>query len=211
MIDTAPTGLQTALREATKAPHRALDHHPVLAALINGRLSVQQYGDALAALHGVTRQFEQGVWEFLTRQTVSARSELGNFTPSRRLPALESDLAALGRLPLACSINLPPLRWRGELVGLLYTLEGSQLGGQVICRQVAAILGDQVPLSFFRGLGDETPAQWNRFLGFADRYCPATERTAALTMANAAFAAIRQHLDQCHSEMLANQGISAQP
>jgi len=41
------------LRQATKQPHHVLDHHPLLAPLLRKELSVMQYGNALAALHGV--------------------------------------------------------------------------------------------------------------------------------------------------------------
>jgi heme oxygenase len=42
--------LHDQLRQAAKAPHRLVDHHPLLAPLIRSELTEKQYGDALAAL-----------------------------------------------------------------------------------------------------------------------------------------------------------------
>jgi heme oxygenase (biliverdin-IX-beta and delta-forming) len=67
-----------------------------------------------------------------------------------------------------------------QCVGALYVLEGSQLGGQMICRRLKRDLSIEIsdlsisssnssptaelPLSFFYGLGDGTWVHWDLFL-----------------------------------------------
>ena len=65
MDASARTGLHEHLREASRASHRALDRHRVLAPLMRSDLTAAQYGDALAALHGVYAPLEAEIDRFL--------------------------------------------------------------------------------------------------------------------------------------------------
>lgn len=195
LTNIAPSSeLHSRLRQATKAPHHLLDHHPVLAPLIKSGLTVTQYGLALAALHGVYAQAEGWVLEFLAEHP-----DLFDYQSRRKLPALESDLKALGRLPLACNMQLSAEPTLGALVGILYALEGSTLGGQFIARNLRLIPGASLPIRFFSGYGDQSRQRWEEFLQFADSQCPLAEYEEAVSTAVSIFNVIRKHLDSAYN------------
>jgi heme oxygenase len=186
--------LHDKLRQVAKAPHRLVDHHPLLAPLLRNDLTEGQYGDALAALHGVYAPLEAGIDDFL-----KIRPELFDYHTRRKLPSLNDDLAELGRLPGEREMRYPVPATIAELVGVLYTVEGSAMGGQSIARCLRQGGLDRLPMRFFSGHGEHADARWLEFLAFADASCPAADcGSAAMTVASL-FQAIKKHLDACQS------------
>ena len=165
--------------------HHDLDHHPLLAPLVGPALSRSKYGDALSALHGVYAPAEAWVMTFLGQHPRL-------FDYQRKLPALEFDLAALGRTPLPPSASSSAQPSIGALIGILYTLEGSTQGGRYIARQLTE---SGLPLSFFSGYGELSAQRWQDFLMFADALCPKEEYEMASQTAVSLFVAIKRHLD----------------
>ena len=104
--------------------------------------------------------------------------------------ALERDLrraglsaAEVARLPRSRS---PSLRTSGEVLGVLYVVEGSTLGGRAIHKACRGLGIDRRALSFFDVYGADTGALWRRF-------CAALQAHGACadTRAGAARAAVR--------------------
>jgi heme oxygenase len=170
--------LHERLRQTTKGPHHLLDHHPLLAPLVTPTLDTQQYGNALAALHGIHAQAEPMILAFLDQHP-----GLFDYRSRRKLPALESDLAELGRQPMAAQANFPAPQTVGALIGVIYTIEGSTMGGQVIARTIRQISGNTFPLKFFSGYGDLSRHHWDEFLNFAETRCPPNEYEVATASA----------------------------
>lgn len=189
MVTSSATLLQE-LRQATKKPHQALDQHTLLIALLGKQPTLAGYGDALAALHGIFAPAEAWVLDFLQE-----RPGLFDYPAYPRLPALDADLAALGRLPYPASVDFKPVRSMGALIGTLYPLEGSRLGGQVIARHLREHLGPGLPLGFFSGDDAQSRRRWEEFQRFAVAHCPAAEATIAIETAVSLFGAIKTHLD----------------
>lgn len=176
------------LRQATQAAHRRLDQHPLLASLLAANIDQRGYGNALAALHGVFSAAEQ----------LLARQETSDFPLHPRTPALEADLADLGRLPPAFTGTLPTAEIAGARIGLLYVLEGSALGGQMLARHLRAALGPACPLRFFAGQGaTQAASRWAAFWAHAGKHCDPTAFPAAEAAATAMFSVFSQHLDTC--------------
>jgi heme oxygenase len=196
MDPSARSQLHEHLREASRAAHRALDRHRVLAPLVRTDLTAAQYGDALAALHGVYAPLEAAIDGFLATRSVGFA-----YDSRRKLPALDDDLAALGRRPEQPEMGFPPPASLAELVGVLYVVEGSALGGQAIVRCLRKSGLENPPLRFFSGSGARTEALWRQFLDFADASCsPADSDPAARTVVSL-FRAIEQHLDDSVSAL----------
>jgi len=185
-----PSELHRRLRHATKLPHHFLDHHPVLLPLIRSDLSIVQYGDALAALHDIYAQAEAWVLEFLAQN-----SGLFDYDSRRKLPALEADLGALRRSPVENHIIFAASPTIGSLIGILYTLEGSTLGGQFIARNLNELPHAALPMRFFSGYGELTWQRWQNFLQFADAACPIDEYERATAAAVSLFGTLKTHLD----------------
>ena len=191
MTDTSPPSeLHRLLREATKLPHHSLDHHPVLLPLLRSDLSAVQYGDALAALHNIYAQSEAWVFDFL-----SQNAGLFDYRSRRKLPALEADLASLGRTPVQTFARVSASPTIGAFIGILYTLEGSTLGGQFIARNLIRLPHAGLPMQFFAGYGDLTRQRWADFLRFADAKCPLDEYEEATATAVSLFGTLKAHLD----------------
>ena len=186
------SGLGKFLRTATRSAHHAIDHHPLLAPLVRPELSLEHYGRVL-------RSF---LWLYTPLQDAFALSIAqagGGFELADRVSWLQADLTRLG-----LNRDLPPEPWlvpamdsTEKLVGALYVVEGSTLGGQVIARQLSASLGftAQHGARFFNGWGEQTEARWLAFWRYADGICAPTGHEAAAAAAVAFFEALRRGLD----------------
>ncbi len=187
-----PTSLHAKLRQGTKLAHHRLDHHPLLMPLVRADLTAVQYGNALAALHGVHACAEPAILDFL-----AAAPGLFDYVARRKLAAISADLQALKRLPLAAAGGMPALRSVAGLVGLLYTIEGATQGGRFIARNLHELPPPHLPSVFFDGYGDQTATRWQAFWEFAETHCPAHDHPEAIKTAVATFDAIAGHLDTC--------------
>lgn len=191
--------LHLSLRQATKQAHHVLDRHPLLAPLLMSAVSAKQYGNALTALHGVYDWAERWVDRYLDQYPGEF-----DYATRRKLPALEADLAALGRHATLARLNLViPLRL-GSLVGILYTIEGSTMGAQVIARRLRQF-APELPLRFYSGYGDQSRQKWDAFLHFAQTSCPNSEQPAALAASVGLFEAIKTHLDAVFNEITVSE------
>ncbi|GAA4032829.1 hypothetical protein GCM10022212_34850 [Actimicrobium antarcticum] len=169
-----------------------LDHHPLLSSLLAPQANLNQYGDALAALHGMYAQTEAAILGYLQHCP-----DLFDYLPRRKLPALEADLHVLKRMPYAITTPCPAIDSVGALFGMLYTVEGATLGGQFIARKLGTVLGDGFPRQFYTIYGDHGQSQWQAFLHCADTRCPPEQHAAAATAAVALFSTFKAHLDTC--------------
>ncbi|AGX88692.1 biliverdin-producing heme oxygenase [Candidatus Symbiobacter mobilis] len=187
----AKTELHRRMRQASKLEHRTIDHHPLLAPMLKASLTKEQYAQALGALHSVHAEAESHI-----HATLDAHPEWAGFRPRRRLHLLEADLQALGAQPFASPVGFSAPRSIGELVGLLYTVEGSNLGGQVIARTVRDLGHGDLPMQFFDGHGEAARELWEQFLQYANRMCPEEEYDVAAATAYKLFKSIEAHLDK---------------
>jgi heme oxygenase len=178
--------LHDRLRRATMQSHQALEQHPLLLSLLGSKVSLIQYGNALAALHGIYAQSEAAIFAYLQKHP-----GLFDYFSRRKLPALESDLSALKRSPVPIQAACPSLDSAGALFGALYTLEGSTLGGHFIARK----LPPSFPLMFFTVYGEQTRQRWDEFLQFAQARCPPSEYELAAATASRLLVSIRNHFD----------------
>jgi heme oxygenase len=147
----------SALRLQTAENHARLEKSLDLFASV---YTISQYTAHLVKLHSWLAPLEAAL------DNSPAVHALPLDWPNRRkLATLEKDLAYLGatrRPPLPA----PPCRSAAEALGALYVLEGSMLGGQVICRHYADLLGlsPERGLAYFSGYGALTGPRWRAFL-----------------------------------------------
>lgn len=174
--------LHNALRIATLPWHDQIDRHPMLARLLSQKLTESQYHHSLMVLY----LFHQPVHTILTQMLLRHFPDAHYALPNR--PAwLEQDLAQfqVHSKPLlnAHSKGVPPGDWARShfltptaMLGWLYVVEGSALGGEIICTHVRQNLKDspRIGTHFFEGMGTQTAAQWRSFWDFAAAYCPST-------------------------------------
>ena len=145
------------LKTETAAAHDRLDAR---LDLLQGR---EHYAAALARFWG----FYAGAEPQLDRW--HARAPLVDWPERRKLPALRSDLLALGLTPAA--IDALPVRSfeddppdAGAGFGWLYVLEGATLGGAVIARHLCkARTVPAAALSFHTLYGRRLGSRWRAF------------------------------------------------
>lgn len=156
----APTFLDR-LKLATRAEHLAIEE---VLDFVGPSLTLPVYRHHLTRFHGFYAPLEEalfaaGAWP---AQTLDAE-------PRRKLQWLQADLSRLGldeQHSRHCdSSRLPLLQTPGHRFGCLYVLEGSTLGGQVICRHLRSTF-DITPETggrFFAGYGPRTGSMWMSF------------------------------------------------
>jgi heme oxygenase (biliverdin-IX-beta and delta-forming) len=157
-----PTGTRDILRQATHAAHQRLHEEPHLATLVAGAADRCGLQDVYARLYGFYHPLE----EYLQRSPHAEGCGL-DLHERARSALLRVDLASLGvseaeidRLPLCGA--LPELTSPAALVGCVYVLDGSRLGGKVIARALAPLFPDDAAAGrcFFLWSGKATGRLW---------------------------------------------------
>ncbi|WP_139921915.1 biliverdin-producing heme oxygenase [Hymenobacter sp. DG01] len=142
------------LRHETQPYHTALEQNAFNRALMAGTVTPEDTARFLAKLYGFLLPYEAALraHSFPAEWEVAARC---------RARLIEQDVAQAAGLP-QCP-DMPPLRTRSQLLGALYVLEGSTLGGQVITRQLAR--AGIAARTYFTGYAEQTGARWKSFCG----------------------------------------------
>lgn len=163
------SALQQRLSEVTRAAHQRVNHHPLLRCLTRSDLSPGQYRRALQALYAINAPTELRLAEYVAAQGVDFAYE-----DRRRMRELADDIVFLGGSLPAASWPGPQIDNIAGLIGVMYVLEGSRLGGQVIARQVAISLGlsEAAGIKFMSCCGQSAPLLWADFCAFAAVNCP---------------------------------------
>jgi len=180
------TVVRERLRQATHHYHLRLNHHPSLVGLVQPDLSLAHYRKLLLAYLNLYSCLEERISQFITRSSYAF-----DYASRRKLQWLEQDIAFFQDDPHASrpEILLPDIDHIGQLIGVLYTIEGSTLGGQLISRSLASSHGltRDEGARFFNGYGDETCAMWDDYIRYAetiaedDEQCIMAERAACQT------------------------------
>jgi heme oxygenase len=152
----SPT-LLSRLRLETRPYHDAVEANSFNTALAAGTVTATETAQFLARLYGFMQPYETAL-----------RLHAADFGPEWQLdqryrtPLILEDLARLGfpAEPPLC-IAMPPLHTQAQLLGAMYVMEGSTLGGQVIARQLdkAGIAAH----AFFTGRAERTGPLWKAF------------------------------------------------
>jgi heme oxygenase (biliverdin-IX-beta and delta-forming) len=169
------------LRQQTEADHKsAEDALP----LMHPDLDTAEYIHCLRKLYGVVAAWEE-------HAPLLAPDWLRALIGCRERKAfLDLDLAWFGSAPPPGRAPLPPLGGLPSLLGAMYVMEGSTLGGQIIARHVEIAL----PLThghgnaFFRGHGSLTGPLWKEFCEMLKIHVPDNQTDEVIASAKAMFA-----------------------
>lgn len=161
--------LRRRLKELTFPFHTELESTPIAIRLASGTIEREEYGlylQRVAALHQMLEPLFASMDEW----------KAYGIDPLQRtrINLLNHDLSALGDVialqkdisPLAIPLNF------ATAVGMMYVLEGSTMGGQVLVHKLSHILGsDGVPCTrYFAAYGENTMKLWGEFCQFLDRF-----------------------------------------
>ena len=155
LASSGRSGMRWRLRAATATTHERMHAHAGFEAAAAGTIEVSDYRRLLVRLYGFHRPFED-----VARSAVDVFGIDLDMSARARSPLLLADLQTIGFDPNAAA-TLP--LWRpsvrlvskGSLLGALYVLEGSTLGGVQIARALKDRVGDGLgkALLFFVGRG----------------------------------------------------------
>jgi len=163
-VSSEQIDLRTILRQSTHAEHVRLNRHPLLRRLTQPDLTLPHYIRIVEAYSHFYRCIEERILQ-------AAPVPGFSYEPRRKSAWLDSDLKHLGNLtPEPPQLaqqhwDIGPINGIGELAGVLYAIEGSTLGGQVIGRHLARHLhlNADSGARFFNAYGDETQVRWQAF------------------------------------------------
>jgi heme oxygenase len=177
------------IRQQTRPNHEALEH--AMSPFIMQVSNVNEYARLLRFFYGYFKPVQRAIDQALDRE------KLPDYDQRRKPEWILRDLQDLGEkdhagIPLyteAPSVNDP-----AEAIGALYVLEGSSLGGKVICNIIAGNLGipDKKGLSFFYGYGPAAAVKWKDFMAVINSYTDAEDEEHIVTKANEVFAGFHQ-------------------
>jgi heme oxygenase len=159
-----PQDMRTALRNATAAAHEGLHGNKAFADLLRGDLARRHYVDLLLRLFGLHAALERKLVPHLRSPWFvwyDAPAE------EHRSARLRRDLVALGASPslitaaAAADDVLPILTTPEAALGCAWVVEGSALGGRLLARHVASIIGEgEDSAGSFVQSNPEQPARW---------------------------------------------------
>lgn len=197
------------LRAATGTAHEALHVHPLLSPLTRPDLSLDDYRWALLAFDAFYAGAE-------ARIQVAVPAGCPN-APVRDWLAADLNRQGLRPLGLAFPAKFPVMTSVSQLMGYLYTKQGSTLGGGVMSKTLRrglslAPLTDQ---QFFAGYGRETGERWQFFIDYLFAAAPDLRFEETVDTAVASFRTIAavcdavlelKHRDAVHTPRGAERG-----
>ncbi len=188
--------LAGALRAATKNSHHAIDHHPLLSPLAKADITLTQYRRVLQTFGWIYHPLQQHLIRSLKHLQIDKEYQI-----SPRHEWLAVDLDYYGA-DLHANPNplrawfMPEIEDVAGLIGMLYVVEGSTLGGQVLLRRLNQTLGITADKGgcFFAGHGEETQQRWGEFMAIASRFCPPEQQATVCKSAVICFSLLNRML-----------------
>lgn len=178
--------LHARLKAETSAAHARLETD---LGLMRPQLSLADYLRVLQGFHG----FHAAAEPALVRRLENP----GFLDDRRKLAWLEHDLrhfGARGGEPWAAAAEIP--RDEPGAMGMLYVIEGSTLGGQVVSRHLARTLGVSAGQGgrYFASYGQQVGSRWRAFLDVLASPALAAQADAVVLAARATFDLLTLHL-----------------
>lgn len=170
------------LKSETQEAHNKIEQSPLTRAIVEKSIRREEYAELLKRFLRFYAPCEKRIRDSSLWQAPALSLE-----SRQKSPLLEEDLEFLGYAPGA-SQNLqdygalPQLQEKEAILGYLYVVEGSTLGGQIMGRSIADHLGlaKGKGASFFNSYGKENLAKmWRSFQYFLEDYVRAFPETQA--------------------------------
>lgn len=181
--------LPTMLRHETAELHRQVERDVCLPDAVSTRADYVALLQRLFGFHSMV----ESIWLLPHWESEWQALEI-NLLSHRRTPQLSHDLTLLGVHDAVTQAPLLNLERFGEVLGSLYVVEGSALGGQMLAPHLRAAAGD-VPTTFFDSEGRNHPKPWRAVKAALVSFDERTGNNAhVLEGARATFAAFGSHV-----------------
>lgn len=165
--------ISSILKTSTQAQHDHIEKNPLTASIPQGTISLEDYKLLLSKFYGFHLPIEQTFAQYSEWQSYQF-----DIQARKKTPHLIRDLKALGFqdsviAKLAICPQLPIFQSFASCLGILYVLEGSTLGGQILYRHIQEKFhyDENNGLAYFHGYGkSRLGSMWNSFKDFLERY-----------------------------------------
>ncbi len=188
---TEAADLRALLKRRTAPAHEALERLPLMRALAEGRLDNARYRDYLLRQQRLQSALEAAVRPWATSDRLGCRLvKTAWLDADLRATSSAAGTAVASRMPMPRVASYP------QALGVLYVLEGSTLGFQVVRKRLPA---DHLALTiagrFLLGYGPETGSRWRSFLDELAAL-PCSDWPVAAAAADATFAMFQQQFSE---------------
>lgn len=170
--------LSDTLKTETKPFHDAIEHNPFMQKIEHHTFTKEDYIALLKIFYALHCTLESQLEEY--EELEMAKRE--------RCSSLRADLLALGvdehdlkRERLSdLSLQIDTL---SKAYGALYIIEGSRMGGLFLTKLFRSLLGEEIPVSYFEGVKEQTALHVTRFKAQLDEKSPYLDEKECLKMA----------------------------
>lgn len=183
--------LSEKLKENTKVAHIELEK--VLVQKIKSIRTTDDYLEILVDFYRFFAPLEEAIFSQLDKALPDAISRRKSEWIVEDIHYLEPSYSSV-----APYVPIPEIQKHSHAVGALYVMEGSTLGGQLICKMISERLGFLATkgLRFFSGYGESTHAMWASLKKFMDsENWNQEEEMEAVHTANRTFILFKQSMD----------------
>jgi len=196
MHQTAPRDARRMLQAATHDAHVRLNRHPLLEQLTSPSYPLERYQQVIRAYFSCYGQIETAIDAALKHWKIDF-----DYASRRKHAWLLQDLSWFGISPPAIprSATPPLITDEHSVYGVLYTIEGSSLGGRLIAQRLASHFGltPAHGARFFFGYGENIDAYWNEIVSMLNaRLTQPSTLSSAIRAANDTFQLIETCLDE---------------
>lgn len=151
--------------------------------IFDGTFSLNDYRNLIRYNYLFLQNFENEVFSVFNEQT----AEELNLDKRRKLTLIEEDLEVLKIEKSSIEIPLQ-IKNKAEAFGILYVMEGSTLGGNVIAKQLSKNPDFlEVSFRYFRCYGENTGSFWKNFKTVLDREVAPDEYADCISGAEKAY------------------------
>lgn len=153
------------LKQATRTSHAELEK--LVIERIRSTDTAAGYLRLLEIFYGFYKPVEEKIAAFIDQ------THFTDFHERRKSAALLQDMKQMDvqGSGLICE-DLPEITGAAQSLGAMYVLEGSTLGGSVICKLLRKEMGESAPhlFLFFNGYGGDTMDMWTKFKDKLNNY-----------------------------------------
>ncbi|MBB4806113.1 heme oxygenase [Chryseobacterium defluvii] len=133
--------------------------------IFNKTFTFEDYKKMVYANYLMLQHSEDRIFNVLSEKF----SEKLHLKQRRKLPLIEKDIESLSLEPGSAVISSFDIDNEYEALGMLYVIEGSTLGGNVIAKQLSKTEGfDEVTFHFFGCYQENTGSMWKNFKEILD-------------------------------------------
>ncbi len=183
------------VKQETKLLHQGMHQHPLMLNLLSHTSSLELYQCLLCAYYDLYRRIEAQLVASIQRLNIEF-----DYASRTKLPWLEQDLIFFGINPTrtpTLDLALSNINDLSEFIAILYVIEGSTQGGQVLAKQLQSRLGigPESGGRFFSAYGESTAPMWENFKQFVENSAESCDEATTIVMAKTTFLHFQQTLD----------------